>query len=165
MDGVILVLGSPNDEQGNLSSIAVERLTQAIKEYTSRPGFKILLTGGWGDHFNRAPKPHAEYAKGFLVQHGIPEADILEFALSSSTIEDATLSKSILERHGVKKVVMVSSEFHMERVKLIFSQALKGCNLEFVGSATNLPMEKMDALLAHERRMMEEMRNEGGRLA
>ena len=63
---VIIVLGAPNDSEGNLSAIAIERCQQALIEYAQNPGAKILPTGGWGEHFNTTDKPHSHYLRQYL---------------------------------------------------------------------------------------------------
>ena len=161
MDGIIIILGSPNDERGNLSSLAVERLTQGVKEYTSHPGYAILLTGGFGAHFNTTDKPHAFYALQHLLKAGIPREEILEFAESANTIEDAFISKPIVEKYKAKSVIIVTSEFHMERAKRIFEGVLKGFQLLFSESKTRAAREKMETLMLHEKKMMEELERSG----
>ena len=89
MNGMVIVLGNRNDAWGNLSSIAVERCEQAIRVYRQNPGVKIMPTGGSGAHFNVTGKPHAAYLRQYLVAHRVPEEDVIEPALSSTTIEDA----------------------------------------------------------------------------
>ena len=66
-NGCILILGAPNDKKGNLSLIAITRLTKGATELSLNPGFKILLTGGFGKHFNDTDQPHWKYAKDFLI--------------------------------------------------------------------------------------------------
>ena len=111
MKGIITVLGSPNDNSGKLYSIAIERCNEAIKMYKSNPGWKIVLTGGFGQHFNTTDKPHAFYLNEYLVEHGIPESDILEFVESSNTLEDASLLKPIIFRYEI------AAEHHSRKEK------------------------------------------------
>lgn len=156
----VIILGSPNDEQGNLLSIARERLPHGIREYLACPGSKILLTGGFGPHFNRTDKPHAYYAKQFLLKNGIEEKDFLEFALSYDTVQDAVLSKPILLANGIKEAIVVTSDFHMERTKRIFTRVLNSFNLVFSSCATNLPRESLESLNDHEKRMLAQLDEE-----
>ena len=72
VNGVILVLGSPNDAQGHLSSIALERCSQALAEFRKNPGYAVLPTGGWGEHFNTTDKPHGFYVRRELQTRGFP---------------------------------------------------------------------------------------------
>lgn len=161
MEGIVVILGSPNDDKGNLSDIAIGRNEKGIEEYRNHEGYKILVTGGFGNHFNTTDKPHAFYAKQFLLKNGIPDNDILEFAESGYTIEDATFSKPIVDKYGVKNLVIVTSDFHIDRVKFIFEKVFKGYNLMFSGAKTNFSQEEYDKLLEHEKKEIERMKREG----
>lgn len=149
--GIIALLGATNDADGNLSAIAIQRCEQAILEYRQNPGYKILATGGYGRHFNVSDKPHAFHAKCYLVAHGIPEEDILGFVESSNTIEDAQLSKSVILRSGVRRVIVVTSDFHVKRAQYIFERESYGVEIVFSGCMTHLPEEELDALNNHEK--------------
>ncbi len=122
VSGLIVVLGSPNAEDGELYSVARERCQLALDEYASRAGWKILLTGGYGDHFNTTHQPHAAYLKCYLTARGIPEDDIVEFAESSNTIQDASLSKPIVYRYGAKHILVITSDYHQDRARYVFEQ-------------------------------------------
>lgn len=89
MEHIILILGSYNNDQGELSHIATSRLMKGISVYKEHGNSKILLIGGYGDHFNRANKPHTFYAKLFLIENKISEDDILGEVESTYTLEDA----------------------------------------------------------------------------
>jgi uncharacterized SAM-binding protein YcdF (DUF218 family) len=159
MKGIIIVLGAPNDEKGELSTIARERCERAIKEYRRHPGYKFLLTGGYGNHFNTTEKPHAYYAKHYLISRQIPEQDILpEFVESSNTLEDARLSYPVVKRYGVKHVIVVTSDFHLDRAKYIFQQTFRDINLSFSGSHTDLPQQELVALRQHEQEALRKLR-------
>jgi len=154
MNGIIIILGAPNDKNGELSSIAKERCEQAIIEYRRHPSYKILPTGGYGLHFNTTEKPHAFYAKRYLISRNVPAEDILEFAESSNTIEDAKLTKPIVEKYGVKRVIVVTSDFHLQRAKYVFQREFLGIEIAFSECFTNLPQSELDALKQHEKRAL-----------
>ena len=146
---VLVVLGAPNSPNGELSDIAKSRLNCAVELYSENK--KILCTGGWGNHFNTSPLAHAVYSKAYLLQKGIPEHAFLELALSANTVEDAVKSKAILSRLDNPIITIVTSDFHIERVKLIFSEVLKGFKIQF--KAVNsyfLDSKEREELLAHE---------------
>jgi uncharacterized SAM-binding protein YcdF (DUF218 family) len=161
MNGIIIILGSPNDEHGNLSDIAISRLKQGLKVYRQRKGCKILCTGGFGEHFNTTDRPHAEYAINYLLQSGLRETDILEIAESRNTAEDAIFAKPIVEKHGAKSLIIVSSDFHMKRVKHIFKKVFKGFHLTFYGAKSNFTEPRYKALKNHEEREMKKIKNTG----
>jgi uncharacterized SAM-binding protein YcdF (DUF218 family) len=150
MDGIIITLGAPNDENGALSSIAKERCEQAIIEYWNHPTYKILPTGGYGPHFNTTDRPHAFYTTRYLVSRGVPKEDILEHAESANTIQDARLAKPIVEKHGVKRVIVVTSDFHLQRAKYVFQGAFPGIEIAFSACPTDLLPSALRALRQHE---------------
>lgn len=129
---VIIVLGAQNDASGRLSATALARARTALAEYHRRSGSKLLPTGGYGIHFNTTGRPHAYYVAQFLISRGVPRTDILEFAESSNTLEDAILSKRILERYALESVTVVTSDFHMPRAWLLFQKILPSQTIEFV---------------------------------
>jgi uncharacterized SAM-binding protein YcdF (DUF218 family) len=54
---LIVLFGNENDEDGNLSAIALERCTRAAQLAKQYPEGFILPTGAFGD-FNRSAWPH-----------------------------------------------------------------------------------------------------------
>ncbi len=161
MNGIIIILGSPNDERGNLSNIAISRLRRGLQEYRQRKGYKILCTGGFGEHFNTTDKPHAEYAINYLFQSGLAETDILEIAESRNTAEDALFAKPTVEKHGVKSLIIVSSDFHMKRVKHIFKRVFRGFDLKFYGAQTDFTDQQYRILKIHEERELKKIKKSG----
>ena len=158
MNGIIIILGSPNNDRGELLTIARERLDQGIFEYRNNPDFKIIPTGGFGEHFNTTDLPHAHYAKQYLISSGVPTDDILDFAISSYTMEDATASKTICDKFEVTSIVVVTSDFHMERAKLIFDHVYSGYKLSYSSSKTNISSHQLEALREHEMKSVNQLK-------
>jgi len=137
--GMIVVLGSPNSETGQLSSIAKERCELALAEYAKRPDWKLLLTGGYGAHFNTTDQPHAAYLKRYLVSRGVPAQQIVELVESSNTLQDASFSKPIVLKYGVSEIVVVTSDYHIDRARYVFERefADTGVHINFLASQTD----------------------------
>jgi len=151
MNCAIVVLGSPNDVNGNLLPIALSRSEKALSEYNSVGDCKILCTGGFGLHFNSTNIPHGKYLQEHLISKGVPPSSFIEIALSSFTREDATLSKPILEKHSIVNVILVTSDFHMERAKLVFNHILPKVNFVYSEAKTITNDAKFKELLQHEK--------------
>lgn len=163
--GVIILLGAPNDEHGNLSSIALERCARAVLESRASPGWAVLPTGGHGEHFNRAPEPPASYTRRYLRAQGVPEEDVLEPVLSRSTLEDAQRSLPVVARLGVRRVKVVTSDVHVVRAALIFERVFAGYQLAFCGSETLLPRAELALLRAHEEGALTDLKRQQGLLS
>ncbi len=158
MNSVIIVLGSPNDNQGNLSDIALSRCQAALKVHSQQPQSKLLLTGGFGT-FNQTDTPHALYCQRYLIKQGVPADTFTDIALSRFTFEDATLAKPIIEQHGFNKITLVTSEFHMPRAKLIFSALFADIPIDYCAADSTVSAEKLRQLESHELAVMDRERD------
>ncbi|MEK4144318.1 hypothetical protein BSK62_26050 [Paenibacillus odorifer] len=114
----------------------------------------IILSGGEG----RMEEGTILYKKGFapyvmlsnskegISKHGdmlqtalalgIPESSILTENQARSTYQNARFSLPIMKQHGFTSAIVVSSDFHMRRVKFIFDHVYKdsGIKLTYVGA-------------------------------
>ena len=156
---VIIVLGAPNDDQGNLSDIALSRCQTALRAYRTSPQSKLLLTGSFGAHFNQTDTPHAVYCQRYLISQGVPETAFADIALSRFTFEDAILAKPIIEQHGFNTITLVTSEFHMPRAKLIFSALFADISIDYCAADSKLSSEKRQQLENHELSVMDRERD------
>ena len=147
MKQIVLTLGAPNDEQGNLSPMAVDRLECTLGLYLHNDGVKILCTGGFGESFNTTNHPHAYYSKRFLIERGVRESDFLEFALTTNTVERPDL------------LFIVTSDFHMERVKLLHGLILNYPHVVFIPAKSSLSGEELAPLVLHEKLAVKSLRD------
>lgn len=82
---------------------------------------------------------------------GVPADDILEFVISSNTYQDALKSKPVLERHLPKNLIVIKSDFHMERACIHFNGHLPNQNLIFIEAVSTLDPNSLQEILKHER--------------
>ena len=157
---VIVVLGSPNFPDGTLGPIALDRLQGCLSIFNSQK-HKILCTGGFGAHFNTSPVAHANYLKDFLILKGVPSTAFLPLALSSNTVEDAVMSKSILKETDFKDLIIITSEYHVARVEFIFTEILKDFNLNFKAVTHHSIDDVLEPLIQHEKVAMDQLISNG----
>ena len=157
---VIVVLGSPNFPDGTLGPIALDRLQGCLSIFNSQK-HKRLCTGGFGAHFNTSPVAHANYLKDFLILKGVPSTAFLPLALSSNTVEDAVMSKSILMKTVFKDLIITTSEYHVARVEFIFTEILKDFNLNFKAVAHHSIDDVLEPLIQHEKVAMDKLISNG----
>jgi uncharacterized SAM-binding protein YcdF (DUF218 family) len=154
LPGLIVILGAPNDEHGKLSPIAVGRAERGYREYTRlrTAGWKFLLTGGFGAHFNTTAQPHAYYVRQHLLALGVPAVDIIGWAESRNTIEDGLFSRPLVARYGVNNLLIVTSDFHLGRVRFVFEHVFPTTTLTFalVDYLASCPEEEQRRIVAHE---------------
>lgn len=162
VEGLIVILGSPNSDQGELYSIAKERCELALAEYAKRTHWKILVTGGYGAHFNTTDRPHAEYLKHYLVNRGVPGQEIVEYAISTNTLEDASMSKAIILKYQVQEIMVVTSDYHIDRARYIFEREFSntGIRIHFLASQTNEKTCEFNLVVQrkHEREALEKLK-------
>jgi uncharacterized SAM-binding protein YcdF (DUF218 family) len=105
------------DGKGALSAFALSRVTTAYRLYM-RDKKPIIFTGG--KIFNRTPE--AEIAKRFLISLGVPPHHIITEEKSMDTYENAQYVKEIADKHQFRKIVLITSAFHMKRSYLLFNK-------------------------------------------
>lgn len=154
-----MILGSPNDAQGQLMSVALERCSQALAEFKENPEYAVLPTGGWGKHFNTTDKAHGFYVRQFLTNRGIPASAFLPCAESSNTIEDASKSRLILDSDPVAELVVVTSDFHAARARFLFEREFPERQIRISESETRLPPDVLARLKAHEKKALAKLQN------
>ena len=161
MKEVLIVLGSPNSSEGILGEIALDRLSYCLQIFDPKKNL-ILCTGGFGDHFNPTNIPHANYAMDYLMNRGIDKGYFMEIALSSNSVEDAVKAKQVLvNSHSNYLLKIITSDFHIVRVQLIFEYILTGFTKEYFGVTHQMPMEGKERLIQHEKKAIAEIRKNG----
>jgi uncharacterized SAM-binding protein YcdF (DUF218 family) len=154
MKQVIILLGSPNSANGRLSKIAIGRAKKCLEIFNSETDM-ILCTGGFGLHFNTTSIPHAEYLKRYLIKKGISKTDFLRFANSSNTVQDATKSKEILLENVIKKLIIITTEYHLKRVQLIFDEILSEFDKIYLPVPNNMSKKSLIKFETHEAKAIE----------
>ncbi|WP_455587643.1 YdcF family protein [Bacteroides sp.] len=139
--------------------MAQDRIECAYNLYASNEHMLFLCTGGFGSHFNTTVHPHAFYAKQTLIQKGAKEEDFLPFILSTNTYEDFKISKDIIEKESPDMLFVITSDFHIERVKLLHSRILNYPHVIFLPAKSNLSKEELLPLIEHERNAIRDIKN------
>src|SRR5262249_37573921 len=128
--GVIVLLGNENDAAGNLSNFALARCSKAADLATRFPEYPILPTGNFG-RFNRSDRAHGDLLREHLIALGVASQRVLIPTDSSNTLEDALVARKRVIDLGATALIVVTSEFHMRRVKYIFHRVFPDLSLNF----------------------------------
>lgn len=158
---IIVVLGGTNTRDGRLSPMCVRRLTRALALYRARPvDTGLVLTGGFGAHFNTTAKPHWTYARAWLRRQGVPEECFLGFLPSAHTPDDARLSADFLARFPAATVTLVTSDFHLARARYLFRRHLGQRRFRTAASPclARFAPSRQKRLVEHERTRLREYR-------
>jgi len=153
---VLIVLGSPNAPDGTLSEVALSRLDLGYELY-SQEKRKMLLTGGFGPHFNVSAQPHAYYGQQYLLARGVSQTDFLPFAESANTVQDAVLTKAILEKYALSQALLITSDYHLARARYIFEHVFASTiPFTFLGaSSQTVPAPELKRYQEHEAKALQ----------
>ncbi len=95
-----------------------DRVLYAAELYKAGKAPLLLVSGGSWD--NLPPAEATDMAAVLIGRLGVPRSALVLEARSLNTYENALYTKTILERLGIKKVLLVTSAVHMPRSMLIF---------------------------------------------
>lgn len=106
------------------------RVEQGVKLYEEGYAPKLLLSNA-----KEITGPEGDMRETALSL-GIPESAILTEDAAESTYQNAQLTLPIMKQHGFKSAIVVSSDFHMRRVKFIFDHVYQksGIELTYIGA-------------------------------
>ena len=111
----ILVLGCKVKDDGNPSHMLEDRLRRGVELYKAGTAPKLLMSGDHGqDEYNEVGT-----MKKYAVDAGIPSSDVFMDHAGFSTYESLYRAKEVF---GVKKVIIVSQEYHLYRALYIAEQ-------------------------------------------
>ncbi|MGH7886322.1 MAG: YdcF family protein, partial [Candidatus Binatia bacterium] len=87
------------------------RLDEAWRLYRIQPK-PIVVTGGHVDPFTPA-RDENKIAREFLIRWGVPKSDVIGEEKSRDTFENALETQKVLQKHGWKRYLLVTSALHM----------------------------------------------------
>ena len=126
----IVVLGFQLDADGTMKQELIERLNVALNSAEKYPNAYIVCTGGGTAAENASASEAGEMAK-WLLEHGVAENRIIVEDHSITTAQNAVFTYDILTSlyPSVKKLAIVSSDYHIETGELLFrAEALLRAN-------------------------------------
>ena len=127
----IIVLGYGLGKNEKVLKPLRSRLDTAHDLYKKKFSQKIITLGGLTNHSTGISE--AEAMKRFLMQNNVPENDVIKEEASVDTIGNVYfLKRDILKPRNWKRLIVVTSDFHVKRAKYIFTKILgKDYKLEF----------------------------------
>jgi uncharacterized SAM-binding protein YcdF (DUF218 family) len=124
---VILILGC--GFRGNsLGTESKLRVKQGVKMYKDGFAKNLIMTGG-----TSRKKSLSKLMKDYAIGLGVPSRRIFIEEQSKDTVGNAIFSKQILKKNKWKNVLLVTSDYHVERSMFIFHHVL-GKNYNIMAS-------------------------------
>lgn len=100
---------------------AAERMTAVAKLARDHPSARIVFTGGSGRLFGGATE--ADFVTGLFESFGIPRDRIVLESRARNTVENAVLTKALVQPKPAERWLLVTSAHHMPRSVGLFRKA------------------------------------------
>lgn len=123
-DVIVVLGGGMHDEADDLSGKgaprgdSLERLVTAAR-LEKRLKIPVIVSGGAGFKDSR---PEAPVMRRVLMDLGVPANRVLVENKSRDTMENAKYSEEICAKHGYRKIVLLTSSYHMKRSMTAFQK-------------------------------------------
>ena len=119
-DAIVVFAGGVG-ESGQAGGGFQERVTQALRLYKAGYASRMVLSSGFVFTLHEA-----EVMKAVAVANGIPPEAIVLEERAANTYENVAFSAKILEDRGWKRILLVSSPYHMRRATLTWRKVAPG---------------------------------------
>lgn len=98
------------------------RTSKAIDLYKNNWAPLLIVSGAAAD---KSGLSNAAAMKKQALRQGVPESVIITEEASETTKQNAVEVAAIVKKRGMKRIILVTSGYHMQRAKLEFSAQLK----------------------------------------
>jgi uncharacterized SAM-binding protein YcdF (DUF218 family) len=145
---VIVVLAGGITDDGMLPVVVKKRIDLAKKLFDAGLAKKILMSGRWSVYreSHLPPRTEATAMAEYAQQLGVSPSAILKEEQSNTTLKNAYFVKKLfLQPNQWRRLVVVTSDFHLPRTKYIFSTLLGAeYQIAYRAAKTNyLPLKKL----------------------
>jgi uncharacterized SAM-binding protein YcdF (DUF218 family)/glycosyltransferase involved in cell wall biosynthesis len=117
----IVVFAAGVGESGKAGGGYQERVKHAVDLYRTGLAPRLVFSSGYEFAFEEA-KVMRELAMGL----GVPQEAIVLESKSASTYENVAFVQAILDAHGWRRILLVSSPYHMRRALLTWKKVAPG---------------------------------------
>ena len=143
-EDAIVVLGGATRGDTHLSTFPdlneqADRLVYAAALYHAGKAPVIVLSGG----ARPGARPEAQLMKEILAVMGVPSRSIILERSSRNTYDNALYSAAILENKNIKRILLVTSAYHMRRAQAVFVKQ----GFEVVPAPTDYQLLVVDPVL------------------
>jgi len=154
---ILIILGEKLLKNGEMNTNLINRLEKGYEKYTENKYNLIIVCGGFVEKEASISESYA--MKKYLINKKIPSKIVKEENISTTTIENATESLKILkEIKYIKNVNVISSEFHIKRVKNIFKKIYdNNYNLKFISSKNGIYGKELNTIKEKEKIYLQEL--------
>ena len=141
----IIILANEMDRHGNLNAESTSRVQLAVDCYKKEPS-ATLITCGW-DYRADSDLCIGDVMKAYAEELGVPSDKIIAELNSRDTVGDAFFTKlNLLSNHPWKDLLVVTSDYHVDRAHTIFKFVCgPNYNVKVLGAGSFDSPEKQNA--------------------
>lgn len=140
-------------ENCELGVESVDRTNLAIDTFKAG-NFRFLLTIGWA-YRSDCETPISDVVRGYIINNtDIDSSSIVSLSDSRDTVGDAYFCLQFLQHKNIEELVVVTSDYHVRRTKMIFK---KLCDDRLKVAVTGVKTVSMhdSNIIAHEEKSIE----------
>lgn len=115
---------------------AVDRLFHGMRLYRAGKAPRVMLIGGAAE----GSSPEADFMADLLSEFAVPRDKMLLENRSRNTRENGVNAVKIMQENGIKKILLVTSAYHMRRAKGVFEKL----GIDVVPAATDYQVPEPD---------------------
>jgi uncharacterized SAM-binding protein YcdF (DUF218 family) len=117
----IVVFAGGVGESGRAGGGYQERVKQAVDLYHQGWAPRVVFSSGFVFAFHET-----EVMRSLAVSNGVPADAIILEAQAANTYDNVVFSNRIVEQHGWRRILVVSSPYHMRRALLTWHRVAPG---------------------------------------
>jgi uncharacterized SAM-binding protein YcdF (DUF218 family) len=114
-DAIVVISG---DEQ-------MARFAEGVNLYQQGFGKYLVFSGAAYDNGTS----NADVMHDLAIERGVPERAILDEPLAEDTWGNAVYTRQVLEEHGLRSAILVTSPYHLRRAQVTFDAAYAGSGI------------------------------------
>jgi len=153
----IIILGGGISQEGALSQITINRLEKGIELFKKKVSENIVVSGKYNFMEDYIPNiTEARAMSKYLERKGIPKEKIILEEESKDTIGNAFFTKTnVLEPRKWRTIIVITSEFHIQRTKYVFKKILgEKYKIYFVEASSGFSDYKIKELIMKEQKVL-----------
>ena len=131
-DAIVVFAGGAG-ESGQAGGGYQERVKQAVDLYKAGYAPRMIFSSGFGFVFEEA-----EVMRGLAEANGVPPEAILLETNAKNTHDYVVFANQILSEHGWRRILLVSSPYHMRRAVMTWRKSAPGVQV----TATPVPVSQ-----------------------
>lgn len=153
---LLVVLSHLMSKNCELGKESAARADMAIKLF-SCDQYDKLVTLGW-DYRIDCDVPISDVVSDYILKNSdIKKASVIAINKSRDTVGDAVFSLDFFRSAKLKKIVVVTSDYHVSRAKFIFSRVFNNAvSLDVYGVETEANLQS--EILMHEQKSLDAFR-------